>query len=112
VEVTDGKLRNPRSHPGGVWCDGSNTVPLITDHLYDCGPAEETGGPCIAGENTFRPYSGSAACGQPRNRHAATEYDTQASRYEEPPNPGDMHEPDGYPFELDWYDSQAQPSFD
>lgn len=57
---------------------------LITDHLYDNGPVNEHG-PCIAGEDTFRPFSGSAACGRPESEHAHSEYDTLASRYEELP---------------------------
>jgi hypothetical protein len=55
----------------------------ITDHLYDCGPAEETGGPCIHGTSMY------GDCGQPREAHAATEYDRQ--------NRDSMHEPSACP---------------
>lgn len=69
---------------------------VITDHLYDCGPAEETGGPCMAGQ-----------CGKPRSQHAASEYDHATA--------GSMHEPKAYPAsKLDWNDpnDQTHPFFD
>lgn len=68
----------------------------IVDHPYDNGPVNEHG-PCIAGEDTFRPFSGSAACGRPESEHAHSEYP-----------PGDMHEPPPYKGELDWHDDGSQ----
>lgn len=60
-------------------------APRISDHAYDCGPSEETGGPCIATVNASGgAYEGTENCGAPRDRHERTEYDR---------NPGDMHEP-------------------
>jgi hypothetical protein len=102
VEVTDDKIRNHRTRPGGLWCDGSNSA-LISDHLYDCGPAEETGGPCLVAVDQY------SDCGQPRDAHQATEYDPQEH--------GSMHEPKPYPvsrlqFEDDSYDHLLHPYVD
>lgn len=47
--------------------------PNITDHRYDCGPDELTGGPCIADSGIGS--VGLLDCGQPRAAHAYTEYD-------------------------------------
>lgn len=47
---------------------------MITNHRYDSGP-EGPGGPCIVGEETPRPFSGSAQCGQPESAHAESEYE-------------------------------------
>jgi hypothetical protein len=65
----------------------------IMDHRYDNGPVNEHG-PCIYGEDTFRPFGGSATCGRPEEEHALSEYVQQP--------PGDMHEPKPYTGELDW----------
>lgn len=46
----------------------------FTDHRYDCGPDELTGGPCIASLVSIAP-GGYVDCGQPRAAHAYTEYD-------------------------------------
>lgn len=94
--------------------------PTIIDHRYDCGPSEETGGPC------WHQPQGEVSCGQPRSAHALTEYDTPSwvssvfagqnvyvANEQRFGAPGDMHEPPAYPkTSLSYDDDHLHPFFD
>ena len=97
---------------------------LIRDHLYDCGPQEETGGPClvVVTKSAFV----SAECGRSRNEHERSEYPEDTTPAMDrarrgrggrggdlPPGKferavGDMHEPKPYTEELDWHNDGSE----
>ena len=92
---------------------------MITDHRYDAGWPRDDSENCIAID------AKGLTCRAKEVAHTHSEYPSQRPNREDPPDgncltmpngecvtrrpcmhtPGDMHEPDGYPFELDWHES-------